>query len=82
MKKRDKRGISLIVLVITVISTYDEANKIDRNPPENKMKIINENKVVGCKLTTFNYIVLNYYQSKYLKKIKANDIILMEGDNK
>ena len=54
MQKR--KGISLIVLVITITSTYDEANKIDKNPPENKMKIIYENKVVGCKLTTFNNI--------------------------
>ena len=54
--KRNKSGISLIVLVLTITSTYDEANKVDKIPPENKMKIIYENKVVGCKLTTFNNI--------------------------
>ena len=32
-----KKGISLIVLVITITSTYDEANKIDKIPPENKI---------------------------------------------
>ena len=52
-----KIGISLIVLVITVIITYDELIKIDKIPPENKMKIINEYKVVSCKITTFNNIV-------------------------
>lgn len=44
--------ILLINLVITITSTYDEANKIDKNPPENKT--IDENEVIGCKLTTFN----------------------------
>ena len=53
---RKKKGISLIVLIITLTSTYDEANKVDKIPPENKMKIIYDNKVVGCKLTTFNNI--------------------------
>lgn len=45
MKKivNSKKGISLITLVITLTSTYDEADKIDRHPPKNK--IINENKV-------------------------------------
>lgn len=50
---KNKKGISLIVLAITITSTYDEANKIDRNPPKNK--IIDKNKVVGCKRTTFNF---------------------------
>ena len=54
--KKQKQGVSLMVLVITITSTYDEANKVDKIPPENKMKIIYENKVVGCKLTTFNNI--------------------------
>lgn len=49
----NKQGISLIVLVITIISTYDEVIKTDIKPPKNK--IINENKVVGNKLTTFNF---------------------------
>jgi len=31
------RGISLIVLVITLTSTYDETNKIDRIPPKNNI---------------------------------------------
>ena len=47
-----KRGISLIVLVITLTSSYDEANKIDKIPPENKIETISkkiyDNKVVGC----------------------------------
>lgn len=30
-----KKAVSLIVLVITLTSMYDEANKVDRNPPEN-----------------------------------------------
>ena len=51
-KKNKKQGVSLIVLVITITSTYDEANKIYKIPP----KIINESKVVSCKLTTFNNI--------------------------
>jgi len=55
--KTNKKGISLIVLAITIISTYDELVKIDRFPPKNKMKIIYENKVVGCELATFNNIV-------------------------
>ena len=45
-KNNNKQGVSLIVLVITIIITYDEANKIDRFPPENKR--VYGNKVVGC----------------------------------
>ena len=54
--KRNKRGISLIVLVITITSTYDEANKIDKIPPENKIKsirkTINKVEVVDFKSAT------------------------------
>lgn len=35
-----KKGISLIVLVITVISTYNETAKYRKVPPENIMKVI------------------------------------------
>ena len=55
-----KKGISLIVLIITLTSTYDEVNKIDKIPPENKIetisKIIYDNKVASCNLATFNNI--------------------------
>ena len=50
-----KQGISLIVLVITLTSSYDEANKIDRNPPENQIEIINTNKVTEIKSVAFNF---------------------------
>ncbi len=52
MKK--KAGISLIVLVITIMIHYDEwlkASKIGKVPPKNKIetmrKLINIHKVVG-----------------------------------
>lgn len=51
---RNNKGISLIVLIITITSTHDERIKTDIKPPKNK--IINENKVVGYELTTFNNI--------------------------
>ena len=57
--KTYKKGISLIVLVITITSTYDEANKIDKIPPKSKIEIMNkleyENKVVGSKFTTLHF---------------------------
>lgn len=59
-KQEMKKGISLIVLIITLISTYDERIKTDIKPPKNK--IIDENKVVGCKLTTFNISRGVYYR--------------------
>lgn len=52
--KREKQAISLIVLVITIISTYDELIKIDRIPPKKKIeKIVDICKVVDFKFTTF-----------------------------
>ena len=42
MKRKNKKGISLIVLVIRIISTYDELIKIDRIPPKNKIEKISE----------------------------------------
>lgn len=33
------KGIPLIVLVITITSTYDEANKIDMKPPASKTNL-------------------------------------------
>ena len=62
--KNNKRGISLIVLVITVTSTYNETTKYRKVPPKSKIKIIDENKTVGCKLTVFYnvlYMNLIYY---------------------
>ena len=55
-KLTQKKGISLIVLIVTITSTYDEANKIDKNPPKNKT--IDENKVVGCELFGVHFINL------------------------
>ena len=40
MIENKKQGISLIVLVITITSTYDGIIKIDRIPPNNKMEIM------------------------------------------
>ena len=53
--RNNKLGVSLIVLVITITSTYDEANKIDRIPPENQIEIINTNKVTEIKSVAFNF---------------------------
>ena len=60
MQKR--RGISLIVLVITMIVPYYEtlkASKIGKVPPESKIeimkKLININKVTEIKSVTFNF---------------------------
>jgi len=56
--KTNKKGISLIVLAITIISTYDEANKVDRFPPENKMKRLKRtDKVVDFKTATLFFLV-------------------------
>jgi hypothetical protein len=38
--KTNEKGISLIVFVVTITSTYDEANKIGRFPPKNKIETI------------------------------------------
>lgn len=38
--KLTRSGISLIVLVITVISTYNETTKYRKVPPKNIMKVI------------------------------------------
>ena len=38
--KRNKSGISLMALVITVTSTYNETTKYRKGPPENIMKVI------------------------------------------
>ena len=58
--KTNKKGISLIVLVITVISTYNETIKNIQVPPKSRIeiknKLINKDKVVGKKLTTFKII--------------------------
>lgn len=57
-----KKGISLIVLVITMIVPYYEtlkASKIGKVPPESKIeimkKLININKVTEIKSVTFNF---------------------------
>ena len=39
-KTNNKKGISLIVLVITVTSTYNETTKYRKVLPENIMKVI------------------------------------------
>ena len=39
-RKNNKKGISLIVLVITVISTYNETTKHRKVPPKNIMIVI------------------------------------------
>ena len=62
LNKGNKRGISLIVLVITMIVPYYEtlkASKIGKVPPKNKIetmkKLININKVTEIKSVTFNF---------------------------
>ena len=57
-----KNGISLIVLVITMIVPYYETlkvSKIGKVPPQNKIetikKLININKVTEFKSVTFNF---------------------------
>ena len=59
-----KKGISLIVLVITITSRYDKwlkASKIGKVPPKNKIeitkKLINIGKVVDFKSATFLFQV-------------------------
>ncbi len=59
---KSKRGISLIVLVITMIVPYYEtlkASKIGKVPPKSKIeimkKLININKVTEIKVVTFNF---------------------------
>ena len=56
--KKSKKGISLIVLVITIISRYDKwlkATIIGKVPSKNKIepmkKLININKVTGIPVT-------------------------------
>ena len=54
MKMNKKQGVSLMVLVITLTSTYDEANKIDKIPPKNKIKSLKKiDKVVDFNAATF-----------------------------
>jgi len=60
--KRNKSGISLIVLVITMIVPYYETlkvSKIGKVPPKNKIeiikKLININEVTEFKSVTFNF---------------------------
>ena len=60
--KRNKSGISLIVLVITMIVPYYETlkvSKIGKVLPKNKIetmkKLININKVTEIKSVTFNF---------------------------
>ena len=57
-----RKGISLIVLVITIIVPYYEtlkASKIGKVSPKNKIetmkKLININKVTEIKSVTFNF---------------------------
>ena len=54
-----KKGMSLIVLVITMIVPYYEtlkASKIGKVPPENKIEtMINAHKVTEIKAVTFNF---------------------------
>ena len=57
-----KKGISLIVLVITMIVPYYEtlkASKIGKVPPKSKIeimkKLLNINKVTEIKSVTFNF---------------------------
>ena len=62
-----KNGVSLIVLVITLTSTYDKANKIDRIPPENNI----DKKVVSfCKFTTF-FDINEYYRWIFIVILKT-----------
>ena len=58
--RKNKKGISLIVLVITIMIHYDEwikASKIGKVPPKNKFettkKIINIEKVVDFNVCYF-----------------------------
>ena len=59
---KNKKGISLIVLIITMIVPYYEtlkASKIGKVSPKNKIetmkKLININKVTEIKSVTFNF---------------------------
>ena len=58
--KEQKKGISLIVLVITITDSYDKwlkASKIGKVPPNNKLdiikKYINRNRVVDFEVCYF-----------------------------
>ena len=57
--KRNKQGVSLIVLVITMMVPYYEtlkASKIGKDPLENKIEtMINAHKVTEIKAVTFNF---------------------------
>ena len=60
--RKNKKGISLIVLVITMIVPYYETLKVSqigKVPPKNKIeiikKLININKVTEFKSVTFNF---------------------------
>ena len=53
-----KQGISLIVLVITMVIHYDEwlkASKIGKVPPKSKIEIMKKLKVTEIKSVTFNF---------------------------
>ena len=61
-----KKGISLIVLVITVISTYNETTKNIQVPPKNrieiKVKLINSDKATDFEVCCF-------FDNKYKKNM-------------
>jgi len=60
---QEKKGISLIVLVITITDSYDKwlkASKIGKVPPNNKLEIIkkhiNINRVANLSFATLIFI--------------------------
>ena len=60
---QEKKGISLIVLVITITDSYDKwlkASKIGKVPPNNKLdiikKYINRNRVANMRFATFIFL--------------------------
>ena len=57
-----------MVLVITVTSTYDEANKIDRNPPKNTMQTIT--KIIYNKESVRNILADSLYNKTCEGSIK------------
>jgi len=59
--KTNKKGISLIVLAITIISTYDELVKIDRKPPANKTNLSENDRYI--QVTEGNFATCVFFEN-------------------
>ena len=66
--KTNKKGISLIVLVITVISTYNETTKNIQVPPKNTMQTIT--KIIYNKESVRNILADSLYNKTCEGSIK------------